>query len=85
MTFEWQVEWASDLSCVWMECSGPGYEMCVQNEYGLLYSVYVFLQYGDMMPDYVVKDLSLSEARAVGEAIVEQVFVDRLGLWGWSL
>lgn len=81
MTFEWTVEWFNDLSGVWMECTGPDYGMCVQHEQGLRYSVYVFLQHDDITPDYRVDDIgSPAEACDVGEAIVEQVYMDRLGL-----
>jgi hypothetical protein len=82
MTFEWEVQWFSDLSGVHMFAYDRGYELCVQFDGAFgHYSVWVTLDCGEEVSARVAAS-TVREACDIGEAIVEQWACDRAAsLW----
>jgi hypothetical protein len=77
MTFEWETQWFSDLSGVFMVCAGDGYELVTQfdNVFGH-YSVWVKFDSAED-PCARVFASTPQEACDIGESIVEQWVIDR--------
>jgi hypothetical protein len=78
---QWQVKHHNDLSGVWLECNGRGYELCIDRarngEFGYWLWVHLDENVSSIDPLAIVGTFhEIDEAKEVGEAIVRQ--------WAWE-